>query len=271
MLLFITMQLGKKWEAKVRHSRRYQEDIAIYEVTKTSSIFKFGRQEEDANLIIEIGGITEEVFSKITDNTLFLQNELGRVISKDGVKSRILLDPRFAHKVFVGGLYVCSSEAIKFGYDFDAGILTLDRDRGLGDGINLKFKTSSLWLDIADAEDIHRFLELPDLEYVHYVYSQVESTKSKLLENPILNEYQDKYGSSSVPCKDQDEFNLLRKQGYAPVMVSENKYHILTNANLPALSHKITLDDLFKSWCERASRELSESLLEEIKDLWEKK
>src|SRR5699024_5835234 len=112
------------WESRVVKSKRYDSDIVCFDIKK-----EFFNKKD--NLVIELSGITPEMYQDIVKKNLWLQEDLGDV--KEGEYGTVLLDDRYSGDIFVEGLFVCHKETIKWGYNLKANLVTLDRDRGLVD------------------------------------------------------------------------------------------------------------------------------------------
>lgn len=83
--------------------------------------------EGNKDLIFEVGGISETLYSNLKLNFPIIDKDYGKYIESEN--GWILLDKRFCGKMFVEGLYVQTDENFKYGYNFKSSIVDLDRDR----------------------------------------------------------------------------------------------------------------------------------------------
>lgn len=247
------------WTAKVIKSRRYGTEIGVFDVEKMG-IFK---SVPEHSLVFEITNITKEIYESVKMKNLWLQEDLGEVIeSKHG---RVLLDDRFAGKVFVKGLYVCDKEQLTYGYDLAPDLISLDRDRGLVDSFNLQYQLGKLLLNIEDTEFIKKVKDKWDGYYIR-CFAWGSDVRLKEVYTDALEKFTKKYGEDAYPCINTDEFNRLKRRGYNVAMVTENEHYYITHAEgySPVVSEDddSVLDDL-KAWFEKTKDYLPEELIKE--------
>lgn len=252
------------WTAKIIKSRRYNAEIGVFDVEKMG-VFK---SIPEHSLIFEITNISEEVYESIKSKNLWLQDDLGETLeSKHG---RVLLDERFAGRVFVKGLYVCSKSQMTYGYDLEPCLVNLDRDRGLIDSFNLQFNLGKLLVSIDDIE----FLKKVKDEWDGYYLRCFASSSMEILSdvyNDALNKFIEKYGEDAYPCTSTDEFNRLRRKGFNVAMVSENEHYYISHASgySSVVPTKPDLGSDLNEWFDKISQYLPEDLLIEGKALIE--
>ena len=247
------------WTSKVVDSRRYKAKIVVFDIEK--KMFK-----KDYDLVIELHGITQEMYEEIKSRILDLQDELGdRISSADG---QLLLDKRHSGNIYVGGLFVCHKDYLNWGYDFVPSMVKLDRDRGLIDMFDLKFAIAKLVSDLADADFIAKHFDSPDLQYVE-CYLKNDNKKYNLVGKMVYDSFTFEYGEDAYPCDTTEEFNEYHKRGYNTVLVSDHKKQLIQ----PFVNEKVDLspDDRYKIWREKAMYYLSTDLLKEIDDIWKEK
>ena len=74
-----------------------------------------------------VTGMNQSDYSELKRLFPCIEEDYGE--SVDSGYGQILLDARFSGKIFVGGLYVQSDPAFKYGYNFNTEVVDLDRDR----------------------------------------------------------------------------------------------------------------------------------------------
>ena len=248
------------WTSKIVDSRRYGTKIVVFDIEK--KLFK-----KDYDLVIELHGITSEMYETIKERILDLHEDLGkRMYSADGM---LLLDKRYSGNIYVGGLFVCHNNYLKWGYDFVPSMIKLDRDRGLVDTFDLKFAISNLVSNIADADFIAKNFDSPDLQFIS-TYLKSHDNKYKRVGEIIYNDFIDEYGDDAFPCSSMDEFNEYHKQGYNTVLVTDDKKSII-KPYVKVSEDNVGIDERFRLWKSKARIYLSNELLEEITKLWEEK
>lgn len=106
------------WVPKFEFSDKFQSQVLTITVKDTKDI---------GYLSFEIQGITQDVYNDLLDYFPCIDDNYGETIKSDN--GYILLDDRFAGKMYVEGLYIQSDSNFKYGYNFNANVVDLDRDR----------------------------------------------------------------------------------------------------------------------------------------------
>jgi hypothetical protein len=235
----VLMRLGKQvkvynrsvkevWTAKVVDSKRYNAKVVVFDIEKVS-IFK---SVPDHDLIFEISNISEDEYSSIVESNLSLQDlkEGADYIESNG--SKILLNEKFAGKLFVGGLFVTSSRYAKKGYDFKPSLIKLDRDRSFIDGLDLQFLTGKVICEGGNMDLVRQLKNVWDGQYIcWYLSNGFESSSIAELYNEAYNDFIEEWGSDAIPCNDTDTFNRLKRNGYNAVILKDNDYHYVSNSS----------------------------------------
>ena len=221
------------------------------------------------SLIFEIEGISEEVYEDIKLKNLWLQDDLGKTFeTKHG---RVLLEDRFAGKVFVKGLYVCDKSSLTYGYDLEPSLINLDRDRGLIDSFNLQYQLGKLLIEVNDVTFIRKVKDCWDGYYIR-CFAYAYEDKMQEVYDKCLSLFIDKYGDDAYPCTDTAEFNRLKKRGYNVVMVNENEHHYIVSSSRysnPVTVGATSLEVRLKEWYEKAKGYLPKELADDGLDLIE--
>ena len=279
----VLMRLGKQvkvynrsakevWTAKVVNSKRYNAKVVVYDIEKVS-VFK---SVPDHDLIFEVSNISEDEYSSIVESNLSLQGlkEGTDYIESNG--SKILLNEKFAGKLFVGGLFVTSSKYAKKGYDFKPSLIKLDRDRSFIDGLDLQFITGKVICESGNMDLVRQLKEVWDGQYIRwYLSNGFESSSIAELYNEAYSNFISKWGSDAIPCNDTGTFNRLKQNGYNAVMLKENDYYYVSNSSryvepkILSRTNSDVADDLeawFDEWISEDSDayEHGSSLIEEV-------
>lgn len=223
------------WHAKTIKSRRYNTDIAVFDIER----FIF-RSVPEQSLIFEVEGVSEELYSKVKENNLWLQDSLGET-KECGKLGKVLLNPKFKGKIFVKGLYVCTRDFLTWGYDLAPELIKLDRDRSLIDSFDLQYTLGKVISESRDADFIDKAKDLNDGQYIRYAYSN--SAIEEVCDR-AYNRYTSKYGKHSIPCSNQEDFNKLQQHGYNAVMLSNNEYYYVTNSSSYKGLNDVDIDNL---------------------------
>ena len=254
------------WTAKVIKSRRYGAEIGVFDVEKMG-VFK---SVPEHSLIFEITNITPEAYDAIRESNLWVQDDLGEVIESKGY-GRVLLDERFAGKIFVKGLYVCRKEQLQYGYDLEPTLISLDRDRGLVDSFNLQYRLGSLLIHTENLEFIEKVKDVWDGYYIR-CFDDMNSPNISEVYDKSLKKFITKYGEDAIPCTDTERFNRLKKRGYNAVMVTENEYHYIVHSEGYSYSDEpddFDITDALNTWYDKVKGYLPDDLLREGDELME--
>lgn len=258
------------WTAKVVNSKRYGCPIGVYDIEQLG-IFK---KQPEFNLVFELTGITKEMYDLIKENNLHLQDDLGEVYN--GNSGRCLLDEKFKGKIYVNGLFVCTNPNLTYGYDIVANLVKLDRDRGLIDSFDLQWTLGRVIYETGNIDFINSVKSTWDGVYIRIYMASVTSDKSinKAIYFDSYEKFREKYGNDAVAVNSTDEFNILKKQGYNPVMVRDSDYHYITNCpEYTTVSiEPITKDSVLKSlddWYNKYYTYLPTEALDSFNDIIE--
>lgn len=234
----ITVQnYGKReiWTTKLVKSKRYNNQLVptIY-VDKTA----MWKKVPDNNLTIEVGNITKEEYQAIVVKNLNLQTDVvGIRVPKYG---KILTAPSEKGNLYVKGLYICHNDDVSYGYDFEPGIIQLDRDRRLIASFDLAWNTSAMWKIAYAQKDMRNdFLGMvstnaSDIQYIksNSVYNHVPSGTEDGLANDIAKGFIRKHGADAIPVTNNDELQAAQSAGSKAVMVSETEAHYIRRSDI---------------------------------------
>lgn len=214
------------WKARVIKSRRYNENICVFDVEK----MLFFEKVPENSLIFEITGISEEMISNIKERNLWLQEDLGEVIETESGK--ILKDSKYKGKLFVKGLYVCDNNSLNYGYDLEPSLVKLDRDRGLIESFDLYSSLAKVIMATNDISFITSMMNTSDGSYLRYHLYNSGIDVGKILCDTVHDNFRDKYGSDAIPVTSMETFNNYKQTyGINAVMVSENEYYYIKNSS----------------------------------------
>ena len=217
------------WTPRFIHSKRYRSRLMVVDVEAVRCPWATG------HLIFEVCGVTPQQFDDISKNYLGFQECGENIVGSHGT---VLLDPSYAKKVYVAGLYVCTIEhsQMRYGYDFAPNAIELDRDRRSVSWFNLFWETSAVFASTKDSSvsDVIHDLVLsgaPDIDY----YQQQAGKKTKLYLDVCEQSYKkfiETHGKQAVPVKNPDEADLIRNKfnGLVPVILTEKQIEYVSSA-----------------------------------------
>jgi len=217
---------GEVWTPKFLKSKRYGSEILVVDVEKG---------EKSSDLLFVLTGVRPEHYSEIVNNYLGLCRPENII---QGDSGRVLLDEKFKGRVFVAGLYVCTLNSARYGYDMNPGHIELDRDRAKVSDFNLFWETSRLYAKLSDrtfANIIHEMMEAkaPDVEYYHSFMDP--SFPKELFKDVCELSYKaflTKHGKNAVACRDEATAKLIRERynSLVPVVVAEVQWKFISGS-----------------------------------------
>lgn len=215
----------KIWKPEFRESE-------IYEGTETLHITETARYGMTNDLTFEIQSISQEEYAEIVDSCLHLWDEerIGTVYHTD--RGAILKD--HAGKLYVNGLFVCDT-GLKYSYDIKPRYLKLERDRQTVSSWDLKYQTTSMWIDSGHYEEIAEMVEdkVADIEYANYF-----TTNNDLLSAVFVNFSKKHNGKTAV--SNQDEFQFVSESKSSQPVIVPGLMMSLLNAN-PSYTKSMTM------------------------------
>ena len=108
------------WTCMFEYSSKFKEDLLTVEVEKSKEL------DKSDSFTINILNLDSDKIDTIKDKFLGLGSEYKSIPTKYG---EILLDPDQRGKMYVEGLPITTDEDFKYGYNFKAEYVKLDRDR----------------------------------------------------------------------------------------------------------------------------------------------
>ena len=145
-----------------------------------------------------IKNVEQEHFDAVAENYL-----------GDAPQNVILEDDHLRKRVFVGGLFVCEIEALRYGYNFEPGRIALDRDRRLAKTFDVSWEASRIWEQHGDTGKLYNALEagVADVAYVTCPTGEVK--------NAIIQRYLAEH-PDAVPVASQREADSHHKSHFVP-------------------------------------------------------
>ncbi len=221
------------WVPHIVKSRTFQCDLIQIEVHKNKN--------SDGSLRYIIDGLMPEMYSDYQEKCLLFYPDTKVIYAGGG---RILLDEKFAGKLFCNGLYVCTKEKLKYGYDIMPNRIDLNRDRNMVSEFNLSWETSRMWAEApVKSSEVYTMIREGALD-VEYLDSH-RNPSSKLYKDLCEMHYQDflkVHGINAVVVTSHGEAELIksRYKNLVPVVVPTKEYHYIQNSeSYRALEHDI--------------------------------
>lgn len=193
----------QRWEFGLVFSTKYNTKLMV---VKTFNI----KSEKQDKMTFQIQGITSEEWNECQNLFLDIGNYgsynrhtclQGEVLDGDSVKGCL----------FVGGIFIQKKENYWYGYNFNPGGITLNRDRTIIDGWSLEYHVAQIWNylgsdKIGHIEAIEKMLiySAPDVIGFRNTYYCSES-----LATLLADRFREQYGEKSHPITHVEQAQAL--------------------------------------------------------------
>lgn len=252
------------WRPRFSRSQKYKTTILVFDVDRKyvwSSV-------PNNDLTITIEGITPEEYEDILESNLHLQDlddTSNEVIQTEF--GRILLNNKYASKVYVHGLYVCANTDLAYGYDFKPEYLSLGRDRALVDNFNLYWLTSRTWRSTGRSDLVHELVKkgTSDVKYINEM-TYDNNTQYRQIAQDSYAKFRIAYGEKAVPVSSQAEAQQVEEYGFEPIVVTEVHKKLVEAApqyNPPRIQER-SFEDLMGDWLNNNIKKLSDESLQKM-------
>lgn len=261
------------WEVRLVNSKRYNGQQIPTVFVEKEAIWK---KAPSSDLTIEVSGVSIEEYNAIKEKNLHLRTDTITKFKVAG-KGDIILDEKEKGNIYVNGLFVCN-QSLRYGYDFNPSVLSLDRDRRMVDSFNLQWQTSILWNEAAiKDEELKKIAvtlvnnESNDTYYVRSTTGYCNNDKTLL--DAVATEFYTEYGDNAVPVIDNIEYKLAEQsENIKPIIVSERKADIIKRSSVVKEHEElkiVSLQQRFRDFIEKIESKLSDEELKELQDLVE--
>lgn len=244
------------WTTRMVKSRRYKDNVPVIETSK------FGISGND--LIVEISGITLDEFELIKESNLLIENIDNNEYIETSYGKILLNKPG---KIYVSGLYICKQENLKYGYDINSNLITLNRDRNLVSTFDITWNSSKMLCEANENGYIHLFdiMYEDDIKDADYISTFIRKNSKE----ELYRCFKEKYGDR-IPVSTQEEYDYFESKGMKPVFVKSTIYDILSGYYSKDYEERKTEVSLYcklKELKEKFSQYLPDNLIEEFDNL----
>jgi hypothetical protein len=206
---------GSRFIGKITRDITYDSDVLAFDMD-TNAV-------QGDKLIFRVHGIPQIMWDEYQNFYRDSEKELTETMKCD--RGYILMDTKYQGQLFVGGLFVCKSAEMKYGYDFNPRFMKLDRDRGILDSWDVRWSTSQMWASQQEERSglIYKMLneEKPDVD----MYSNF--TNKEGIDKLICIFAPEGITGRRYPVSTQDEFDTMKSIGYNPVLQNSKMTEVL--------------------------------------------
>ena len=206
------------WRPAIEHSDQWGQEILTITTRKA--------RKASGEFSVSIKGITSAQWERIERLFLHLDPDYDKSQSVKVRSQAILLQPEFAGRIYVKGVFVKQRDDLEYGYDLD---MELNRDRSFMDEWNLKWTLGQL---------LSRAMEAHPAQFKDKLLKMIESgdsmearsdyfSYSEGLIDAVLKAFEEKHGTDAVPVSNMSEARDMSGLGARSVVVSKAMKDIL--------------------------------------------
>lgn len=252
------------WETSLVNSRKFHKRIPVFYVSNNKS--------SDDDLVIEVTDISETEWEDYKAYNLNLRDP-GEIFTGDD--GSILFDDSEKGNIYVEGLFVCNNDSLKYGINFNANSVSLNRDRNMISNFDLLWEFSKLISQYLKSKSAEEQFEFYNENHCYNIYSSVVDTSIK---KNLKTEFLERYGDRAYPVvssESDDVLNQLKKYGYVPVVTTKTIVDLISeyfddSARIPIgdtlYEYLTNLKDKISSCNSSEIEELMEEYLEIIEE-----
>jgi len=202
---------NERWVPELGYSETFGEKVLMISIEKTN--------KEMQSLIFNIN-LPADRFKNYTNFNLHLLENYEHFQAEDG---QILFEKNMAKKIFVEGLYVCTMrEDFKYGYNFKAGMVDLDRDRNSVSPWDVSYECKRLLAEYAKTSDAPiKNMMLESRPDVSQISDALDKKTRENIGSAFAEDFIVKNGEYAYPVSSEEERKevLERYHGISTVIV----------------------------------------------------
>jgi hypothetical protein len=255
------------WKPRMVKSRKYEGAEVLTFVTDKF----FWNRPPNNNLTIVIDGITQKEWEDIKESNLHCQlpEDMGEILQTR--KGRILLNPRYKGRMYVNGLFVCTTK-YAHGYDFLPQYLKLDRDRKLVSDWDLQWLASEMWA-ASGSDKIAELAKQNAPDVAHIQWHTITSAEPTIV---AYENFRAQHGDKAVPVTGQSQVDALKKaspQANAIIVSESSKHLIMSCSDYKDQPEKPKVDvgspmEQLMTWFEDVEPQLSSEQIEAFQEIY---
>lgn len=211
---------SEKWTPGLEYSETFDGEVVMAIQTRSGS----ARNNDFTALI----GISRQDWETYRQDFLPLSNVDPKSIRKGGSAGDMILDPAFAGRIYVKGIWVCTKPEISYGYDLHD--VQLDRDRRILDTWDIQYQVSQIQSCIA-AEDKNLLDQIfrdlvkgtADVEHIHY--------HDGVIRDDLAAKFRVEYGPKAVAVENAADATRVEHYGLKGVVVPKGLRNVMAHVD----------------------------------------
>jgi hypothetical protein len=226
----------ERWECVIKKNEEFESDVLAFKISKS-------KDEWSSKLMFEINNIEPDEWRNMRNLFLSIYSPDPKTLLRTPTGA-VILDKNLKGNIYCGGIFISHEKDLAYGYNFKPSILSLNRDRNMVNGFDLKWNTSKIWGYLSANKkgklfDVKKMLQenIPDVEFI-------KEFSDYTVKGKIAEEFFKDNGITAYPVTTNEEATRVRNMGYSPIYSSSSYYGVLSSSlgSLDELERKIELD-----------------------------
>lgn len=258
------------WDVKLVKSKRYNGQLITTVFVDKEPVW---RKIPEADLIIEVSGITDDEYKMIQQKNLHLREDSVKNFNYKDIGS-ILLDESERGNIYVKGLFITNLDKLVYGYDFEPSVIDLDRDRRMINAFDIQWQSSRLWIKAGQTSEelLNKALDLiENNEFDTSYVSNISAFDSRKLADGVAKRFYSKYGDDAVPVTNNHDYDYIKNVEKAnPIIVTTKIAEMIERSSIVSEENKIYIESLqerFRKFLEKIEGKLTDKELNEFESL----
>lgn len=258
------------WDVKLVKSKRYNGQLITTVFVDKEPVW---RKIPEADLIIEVSGITDDEYKMIQQKNLHLREDTVKNFNCKDIGS-ILLDESERGNIYVKGLFITNLDRLVYGYNFEPSVIDLDRDRRMINAFDIQWQSSRLWIKAGQTSEelLNKALDLiENNEFDTSYVSNISAFDSRKLADGVAKRFYSKYGDNAVPVTNNHDYDYIKNIEKAnPIIVTTKIAEMIERSSIVSEESKIcigSLQERFRKFLEKIEGKLTDEELNEFESL----
>lgn len=258
------------WEVRLVKSKRYNGQLITTVFVDKEPVW---RKIPEADLIIEVSGITDDEYEMIQQKNLHLREDPVKNFNYKDIGS-ILIDESERGNIYVKGLFITNLDKSVYGYNFEPSVIDLDRDRRMINAFDIQWQSSRLWIKAGQTSEelLNKALDLiENNEFDTSYVSNISAFDSRKLADGVAKRFYSKYGDNAVPVTNNHDYDYIKNVEKAnPIIVNTKIAEMIERSSIVSEENKIyigSLQERFRKFLEKIEGKLTDEELNEFESL----
>lgn len=209
----------ERWTPRIEYVEELDARVLTIEIE--DNVYCYGQND----LLFYIDGITDKILYEYQLQNLHLRE----YSYLEGESGQVLLDDCDRGKMFVGGLFIGLVPGYEYGYNFNPGVIPIDRDRKQLPHFDMAWQASRILGSLEGFESQINDMLYEEAKDVQYLDSHITRDKA----NNLFHKFKERFGPASVPVSTEYNKKEMTKKysGVYPVTVNSTLAEVLQRSS----------------------------------------